>query len=73
MQFAKIIQKPITGTSNTLVLFHVKWNVWYTCLCLHVGEGAAGGVGMVGGKELFYIIIIVICITLSRIPVVSKF
>lgn len=58
MQSAKIIQKPITSTSNKHVLLYVtllKCLIYlfaFTCW----GEGAAGGVGRVGGKELFLIL-----------------
>lgn len=52
MQSAKIIQKPITSTSNKHVLLYVTLLkcLIYTCW----GEGAAGGVDRVGGKELFF-------------------
>lgn len=59
MQSAKIIQKPITSTSNKHVLLYVtllKCLIYlfvFTCW----GEGAAGGVGRVGGKELFLILL----------------
>lgn len=60
MQSAKIIQKPITSTSNKHVLLYVTLlNVIFDILVyLFVftcwGEGAAGGVDRVGGKELFF-------------------
>lgn len=61
MQSAKIIQKPITSTSNKHVLLYVTllnviFDIYlfvFTCW----GEGAAGGVGRVGGKELFLILL----------------
>lgn len=59
MQSAKIIQKPITSISNKHVLLYVtllKCLIYlfvFTCW----GEGAAGGVDRVGGKELFLILL----------------